>query len=236
MNNMRKVFCGLAVFCVGSSNGAALPDALIRYRIAAQICDTNFSSKEAAVSKECRHLFYKALRDCGHKYPEHVVVENGNDTRAETHYYNNCLYHKITFDEKRWSNFPIGVRRIVAFHEAMHIVKRHNGNSIIEEREADCGALTMGKCRKCALESAQWHFEESKRKGEREYKSLEEIAKKTEGSLRSLLDYTQIRSFVYKDTHPLHVERGLTTYLRLKEMSSSMCDYHEIEEVGKYLV
>ena len=235
MKKIIAIICGLMSVCTWNSlwTSSYWPS-LNTYLVTSHICRTS-THHDLAVSMAGRHLFYKALRDCGHPCPEQVIVINEKKTMVEFQYSNNQQIPIIHFDEKYWNTFPIGVKRIVAFHEAMHIVKKRNVNSIEEEREADYGAISKIKCRNCTIESAQWHFNESKKRHEVEYMALSEIEKRSERSVKAILDYTRIRSCVYAKSHPLHVERGLAAYLRLREMSNAMCEYHEIEEVKKYL-
>lgn len=227
MRSLKEVFYILTALCVYNSNWAAMPGPSKAYvKDVYPICTTNVHIKGAAVSLGCRHLFYKALQDCGHDSPEQIVVENGERTQVEMFPFNNQWNCKIIYNESYWKQFPIGVCRIVAYHEAMHVMKKLHHNSIDDEREADRDALTISNCRSCTIESAKWHFEKSSLDAENEYISFEEVQKKTDKSLQVLLDDTRIRSSMRYSTHPLHAERGLAAYLRLKEMSNARCEYH----------
>lgn len=236
MNNKIALFYVLIASCLYNSSWTAAPKSLIAEGDDVfPICRTNVNNPDTAVSFASRHLFYKALRDCGYNSPERVCVINGPGTFVAFKSLDKQGTPVISFEETKWNALPIGVSRIVAYHEAMHITKKRNPNSIEEEREADHGAMSKGKCRSCALEWAKWHFDESKRRAEKEYMSLETIEKKTNKSLRELLDYIRMRSAMIDNTHPLYIERGLTAYLRLKEMSNAQCEYHHQAHVKKVL-
>lgn len=219
-----------------------------------QECQTDWKDLQKRSSYLYRILAYEALSKCGHPYPEVVVItNNAKDLKA-------CAgpiiaqkktYRGINFYEEAFKNEAYGVKRLILFHEAVHIVKKDyyanysfKEESQLREQFADTEGIKLGDCEQCTKEfanyflqeffSAQSHVTQVLKVVKKIPKSVEEIyawnlayldwyLKTSKKSLQDLVGRN-------KSTHPFDLERALyITKIAITTLKSKACEFHLLQ-------
>jgi len=204
-----------------------------------QMCRT--ISGPCKASDRYRHLFYTALKECGHQTPELIIVRADSSLEMATlgasctHIFDKGKFGMhIKYDPLFLDKLGYGQQRVCARHEAMHLIRKlFSANSVIgyslsnardEERQADAGALIVANCSKCCMATCHYHLDSNTIHRGVTLKNLQSLNRNLLVSLERAL---RIESEKTDGLHPLFAERAVTAYIAALDQRGKLCQFHE---------
>lgn len=207
-----------------------------------ELCQTDLINKAKRSSIFYRSLLFQALHNCGHAQPEAVVLTNKAEKLSAYASHTAAYGVYVNFDEKSdWASQSYGTKRMVMYHEAVHVIKQHYNNVNNdyhawqnEERMADQVAAIKANCTHCVRDFATHFLLEHTQKNYRDkllqkYRNLTlqavDAMPKKEKTI--LIKKTYELSKKRKQGHPLDLERALRLHAILVALGNVLCAHHQ---------
>jgi hypothetical protein len=216
-------------------------------------CQTDWKDLKRKSSYLYRILAFEALYKCGHPYPEVVMITSDQQEPLTACAGSLEIQKKegrgINFYEPKFKKESYGVRRLLLFHEAWHIIKKdyYKGYANLQvsrlyEQEADIEGAKRGGCEQCALEYAQFWLKRFL-KNQPHIECLARDVTVVPGSIEMICAWNmgylnwyaaqskktlQNATGSEKRTHPFDLERALYIVRLAKTvLVSKACEFHK---------